>query len=177
MLKKTITYKDLDDNDITEDFYFNLNKAELAKMELYRAGGMQAYLQGIIDSDDGEQIIGAFENILEMSYGVRSDDGKTFMKSPEIFQQFKHTDAYAELFMELVTDAKASAEFITGLVPAGLAEEVKASQKFQSLSSGVQKIQDLELPAPKDYSKMTTQELMELPREELDRILRSKSGE
>ena len=33
MLKKTITYIDYDDNERTEDFYFNLSKAELLEME------------------------------------------------------------------------------------------------------------------------------------------------
>ena len=38
MFKKTITYTDFNGNERTEDFYFHLSKAELAEMDLSKAG-------------------------------------------------------------------------------------------------------------------------------------------
>ena len=109
MLKKTLTYSDLDGNPVTEDFYFSLSKAEIAEMELSYDGGLQTHLKRIVANKDGAAIIGAFKNILTSSVGRRSEDGRRFIKSDEITQEFMQTDAYSELFMELVTDADASA--------------------------------------------------------------------
>lgn len=124
MLKKTIKYQDLDGNDLVEDFYFNLTKAELAEMELTTKGGFAESLQAIVDSEDGQLIIDTFKDIIRKSFGVRSEDGKRFMKAPHYFEEFAETDAYSVLFMQLVTDAVASAAFIRGIVPQELATKV-----------------------------------------------------
>lgn len=125
MLKKTITYKDLDGNDITEDFYFNLSKAEIAEMELTAEGGFQEMLQRIVDTRNGAEIIRVFKEILAKAYGKRSEDGRRFIKSPQLSEEFMQTDAFSELFMELVTDAEASAKFVTSIVPSDLAEKIE----------------------------------------------------
>lgn len=124
MLKKTITYDDLDGNPITEDFYFNLSKAEIARMELSQHGGLSGHLKRIVEANDGAKIISTFEEILTKSYGLRGADNKTFEKSDAISQAFMQTDAYSVLFMELVTDADASATFIHGIIPASIAGDI-----------------------------------------------------
>ena len=40
MLKKTITYNDYNGVERTEDFYFNLSKAEILEMEMGTSGGL-----------------------------------------------------------------------------------------------------------------------------------------
>ena len=105
MLKKTITYTDYDGNTRTEDFYFNLNKAEIAEMELSTNGGMEKMLTQIVNSQDGKRIMEVFKGIILKAYGVKTADGKRFEKSEEISKAFEQTEAYSELFMELVTDA------------------------------------------------------------------------
>ena len=124
MLKKKIKYQDLDGNDLVEDFYFNLTKAELAEMELTTKGGFAESLQAIIDTEDGQLIIDTFKDIIRKSFGVRSEDGKRFMKNPKYFEEFSETDAYSVLFMQLVTDAAASSAFIRGIVPQDLSEKI-----------------------------------------------------
>lgn len=44
-------------------------------------------------------------------------DGRKFEKTEEIFNEFKDTQAYSILFMELATDAKAATEFVNGIAP------------------------------------------------------------
>lgn len=118
MIKKTITYSDLDGNPVTEDFWFNLTEAEVTKMELSQAGNsLSEYLKKIVEANNGAEIISIFEEILSKAYGLRNEDNKAFDKSPEISRHFMATDAYNLLFMELVTDADASSEFINGVVP------------------------------------------------------------
>lgn len=121
MIKKTITYTDFDGKDRTEDFYFNLSQAELTEKELvHYKTGFGVYLQRIIDSEDGRTIIDTFKDIIKDSYGVRTDDGRSFIKTLSDYEKFSGTEAYSQLFVELVTDADKASEFINGLLPANL---------------------------------------------------------
>lgn len=129
MLKKTIKYTDFNGNEVSEDFYFNLTKAEVAEMELYatkldaegkQTGGMEQMLQAVVNSGSGKLIIDTFKEIVSKSYGVRSEDGKRFIKSPQLFEEFTQTAAYSEFFMELITEADSAADFIKGVMPVEL---------------------------------------------------------
>jgi hypothetical protein len=133
MLKKTITYEDLDGNKITEDFYFNLSKAELAEMELSTQGGLGEYLKKLVVSQNGAEIIGTFKRIIGDSIGRRSEDGKRFIKNEEIKQEFFQSDAYNQLFMELITDETSGAEFVKGILPKDLSEDVMAGKPVTDL--------------------------------------------
>lgn len=117
MLKKTITFDDLDGNPVTEDFYFNLTAADLAEMEMSREGGLEAHLRKLIVTNNGEDIISTFKSIITKSVGRRSEDGRRFMKSQDITDEFLQTDAYSVMFMELITDANAASEFVNAVVP------------------------------------------------------------
>ena len=97
MLKKTITYVDYDGNPRTEDFRFNLSKAEIAEMELSTSGGMEKMLQELVASKDGKRIMEVFKGIILKAYGEKSLDGKRFVKSAELSQAFEQTEAYLSL--------------------------------------------------------------------------------
>lgn len=121
MLKKTITYKDYNDVERTEDFYFNLNKAELMEMEMSTTGGLAEMIQTIVQTQDAPAIIKVFKDLVLKAYGEKSADGKRFMKvndagSP-LSVAFSQTEAYSQLFMELATDADKASEFVNGIVP------------------------------------------------------------
>lgn len=126
MLKKTITYKDYNGVEHTEDFYFNLNKAEITELEMSKNGGMSGLIEQIINTRDNAKIVQIFKEIILMSYGQKSIDGKRFIKSDALREEFEQSEAYSELFMELATDADAGAKFINAIIPAQLAEEIKA---------------------------------------------------
>ena len=125
MIKKTITYTDYDGNERTEDFYFNLSKPELIEMQASETGGLEKKIEKISKEQDIKKIIELMKEIIKKSYGVKSDDGKRFIKNDEILDEFMQSEAYSELFMALATDADAASEFINGILPKGLAEEVK----------------------------------------------------
>ena len=122
MLKKTITYTDYNGVEKTEDFYFNLSKAEIMEMELSTYGGLAEMIKRIIDAQDGPAIIKVFKDLILKAYGVKSPDGKRFIKSEELFTEFSQTEAYSNLFMELSTDADAASEFIKGIMPVEIPE-------------------------------------------------------
>ena len=130
MLKKTITYTDYNGVQRTENFYFNLTKAEITEMELSTAGGLAEMIQRIVDAQDAPSIIKVFKDLILKAYGEKTADGKRFVKSEEISSAFSQTEAYSILFMELATDAEAAAAFVNGIVPADMQGEVaKATAK------------------------------------------------
>ena len=127
MIKKTITYEDYNGVERTENFYFNLNKAEVLEMEMGTEGGMAESIQKIIDAKDAPAIIRVFKDLVLKAYGVKSDDGRRFMKTKpdgtRYADDFSETEAYSQIFMELATDADAAAKFVNGIVPADLAQK------------------------------------------------------
>lgn len=126
MLKKTITYTDYKDVERTEDFYFNLTKAEIMEMEMSTSGGLAEAIQRIVAAQDAPAIIKIFKELVLKAYGIKSPDGKRFIKSDEIAAEFSQTEAYSQLFMELATDADAAAKFVNGIVPAEMAKQSAA---------------------------------------------------
>lgn len=126
MLKKTIKYTDYNGNERQEDFYFNLNKAELTEMQLSVNGGLDAMLKTIIEANDQPTIMKVFKDLIMKSYGIKHIDGVQFEKSEEISRRFTQTEAYNVLFMEICTDAKAAAAFVNGILPNDLTKIANA---------------------------------------------------
>lgn len=139
MLKKTITFEDFLGNKRTEDFFFHLTEEEIATMELSELGGMNKMIDRVISEQDNRKIIEIFKDMINKSYGVVSPDGRKFMKSPEILAEFKQTQAYSDLFMELASDSKKAAEFVNGIIPK------KAAEKIREMVENGNKV--VELPA------------------------------
>lgn len=125
MLKKTITYIDFNGVERTEDFYFHLTEAEIADMEIDSEGGLEAKLQKIIDSKDIKKIKKYFQDIVFKAYGEKSEDGKRFIKSEELSKDFSYTQAYSDLWLELLTNEGAAVEFVTGIMPRSIAKKAR----------------------------------------------------
>ena len=117
MLKKTIKYTDYDGNEREEDFYFNLNKAEVTEMELSKQGGLSEYIKRIVAAQDAPSLVELFKELICKSYGEKSLDGKRFVKSKELTEEFIQTEAYAELFVELASNAEEATKFVNGIMP------------------------------------------------------------
>lgn len=130
MLKKTIVYHDYDGNERSENFYFNLSKAEVMEMEFSFTGGMTNVIEQMVNTQNTARIMELFKKIIMAAYGEKSADGKRFMKiGPDgrrLAEGFVETEAYSELFMELVSDPKKFADFIAAVIPA-LPAEAKAA--------------------------------------------------
>lgn len=135
MLKKTITYVDFDGNSRTEDHYFNLTKAELTMLTLSHSGGLEKHLDKIIKAQDAPAIMKNFREIIKLAYGEKSDDGRRFIKSEEIYKNFEQTEAYSQLFMELCTDSKAASDFVNGILPKDLVKEAEKAGNVTKLPS------------------------------------------
>lgn len=125
MITKPITYVDYNGVERTENFMFNLSKAEIMEMELTTTGGLAEMIQRIVAAQDTPSIIKIFKDLILKSYGVKSPDGKHFIKSKELSTEFSQSEAYSVLFMELATDADAAATFVNGIVPSDVAKQAK----------------------------------------------------
>lgn len=126
MLKKTITYTDYNDVQRSEDYYFNISRAELVLMENSRAGGMNAYYERIVQAKDDVAIMECFKELIHKSIGVKSDDGKRFIKSEEIAAAFEQSEAYSELLVELFSDPDVALDFMAKIMPASLVKDAQA---------------------------------------------------
>ena len=129
MLKKTIAYVDLNGIERKEDFYFNLSKPEIVKMQGSVKGGYDVRLKGIAAELNGAAIMEFFEDLIKRSYGEKSEDGRRFMKSDEISKAFMETPAYEVLFEELITNDKAAADFVNAVMPADVTQKVLETVK------------------------------------------------
>lgn len=117
MLKKTIKYVDYNGVERCEDFYFNLSKAEVTEMQVSEEGGYDQMLQRIVDAQNNKEIFKHFKAIILKAYGVKSQDGKRFIKSEELSEEFSQTEAFVELIMELASSETAAADFVNGIIP------------------------------------------------------------
>lgn len=133
MLKKSITYTNFNGEEKTSDFYFNLTKTELVKLEASVPGGFTSRVLGLfglnsknakegVDASDvavdyTKEIIGLFETLILSAYGKRSADGDSFIKNDQVREEFKNSAAYDVLFMELMSNPEAAGAFMKAVIP------------------------------------------------------------
>lgn len=117
MLKKTMTYTDYNGETRKEDFYFNMTRAEVTELELSIEGGLSDMIKRVTEAKDVPTIMKIFKDLVLKAYGQKSPDGKRFIKSKELSEEFAQTEAYSDLFMELATDSAAAAAFVNGIMP------------------------------------------------------------
>lgn len=131
MLKKTITYTDYDGMERTEDFWFNLSKTELTKLDAELPGGVLGVLRKIIDKKDRKALVDFIETLILRSYGEKTLDGKRFVKTPDMAEEFMQTPAYDELFMSILSDTDSQTSFINGVMPQSMVKEIEQTDKKQ----------------------------------------------
>ena len=138
MFKETITYTDYNGEKRTEDFYFNLTKAELVEMQFSKSGTMAEYIQQIKEKNDIPAIMEVFKKIILAAYGEKSLDGKYFYKTKngvKLAEDFMQTEAFSELYMKLAQDDNAAEKFIKRLIPSEYADQLnnESSRDFAKM--------------------------------------------
>lgn len=166
MIKQTISYTDFNDDASTETLYFNISKAELLEnLELKdKLEKLQQTLSGDVrelDLDEVKHILEIVKTFIRLSYGVRSEDGKRFAKSSQLFEEFTQTAAYDAFLMSLFEDPNKAIEFMLGVMPADLRAQAQA--EVEKAAEGT-----IELPtAPpvlesKDDGSVSDEELLKM---------------
>lgn len=160
MLKKTITYTDFNGEEVSEDFFFHLSKAELIELEMSQEGGLSSWLQKVVAAEDGKSIMEQFKMIILTAYGQKSVDGRRFIKNQDLRDEFASTEAYSVLFVELVTDADAAAVFVNSVIPTDLADEaVKIASMDAKLAAVPDEPAAVVTPTPVIVTKTQVEEM------------------
>lgn len=136
MVKETRTYTSYNGEEITQDFYFDLNKAELMEMEMETPGGLSNSIRAIMATRNVPEIIKLFKRLILASYGVKSPDGKRFIKNDQIREEFMQCPAYSDFFMELAFDDDKAAKFVRGIIPADLAAQIAQNEQNANAADG-----------------------------------------
>lgn len=126
MYCKKISYTDYNDIPHTEEFYFNLNRAEILNMLTTESDAtLDQVFEYFRQTRNGKALLKMIEDLVKSSYGIKSPDGKRFIKTPEITEAFVQSEAYSELLFELLNDADATAKFFIGVVPRNLQADLE----------------------------------------------------
>lgn len=140
MLKQNIAYVDFDDNQAIETLYFNLTKSELTE-NLHLKDELES-IQNMIDGEkrtlEGDEIVRIIELVktfMRLSYGVRSADGKRFVKTAEQWVEFTQTAAYDAFLFSLFEEPNKAVTFMSGILPLDLREKAKSAAEASIRSS------------------------------------------
>jgi len=183
VLKKTLTYENpFTGMKTTEEFHFHISKADMVRMQLEEhqetftskdgeeLNGMRAKLQRIVEAEDGKAMMPVFEDIIRRAYGRK--EGDRFMRSDELWADFKGSGAFDELLFELCTDVEASSAFINGIMPANLDQVTKeVNATVAAKKAAAKKKPAAKKAAPEDRAKIvaaaTSDNPVELTQDEL----------
>ena len=135
MLEKKIKYTDLRGHEREDTFMFHLNKSELLKLEMSVPGGFTAKINKMVDKEDAPEIVETFENFILSSYREISEDGKSFIKNKELTDRFKNSEAYSELFMELISNPESAKAFVSGVIPVGI--NIEEQEKLMAIDKKI----------------------------------------
>jgi hypothetical protein len=163
VLKKTVEYEDFNGDPAKEDLYFNLTRTELMGLEMSEEDGLSEYLQKIVEAENGKGIFETFQKIILAAYGKKSDDGRHFIKNQKMRDELLSSMAYDKLIWELVTNAEYAAEFINGVIPAGLEEEAaQISQRGPKPSTEFTGASEVRVLTKAAIESMSEEEVREL---------------
>lgn len=130
MYAKTIKYVDYNDIPREETFYFNLNRAELLKMMVTDSDAtLDQVFEYFKQTRNSKKLLAMIEDLIKASFGIKSADGKSFIKTPEYLNMFVQSEAYSELLTELLGDADKAADFFLKILPKNLQSDVEKFYK------------------------------------------------
>lgn len=135
MIIKTLTFKNFLGETETSDFYFNMSEGELTLLQVraidQKHESFTDKLDKIAKGIQGKELADVIEDLVLKSYGVKSTDGKLFVKNPQILEEFTSSGAYSVLITELFSLEGSLAEFVNGVVPEDLVENSKKEANKQ----------------------------------------------
>lgn len=126
MIKKTITYTDIDGVEQSKTFLFHLSNNDI--VDMLKNGKLQK-LSDDLSSDDMSVKTTALENFVDMTYGFRYEEEKIDKETgerrvvprfrhatPEEIEEFHKSEAYGELMLSMYTQNGVADSFVTTLL-------------------------------------------------------------
>lgn len=136
MHSRTVEYVNFNGKTVQRTFYFNITKAELALREARSDGTWSQSLEVIKNSDKASVVLPEFEKLIEWSYGDKSEDGESFVKSDEIWSKFVNSEPWSALVMDLLTNAASAAQFFNAILPPDIAAANREAQAVDGFRPG-----------------------------------------
>lgn len=125
MLVKKLKFVGYDGQEREEEFMFNLNKAEIIKFMTQNGDyTLDKLILRLTKERQAKRVMEIFEDLMKLSYGKVSVDGRKFEKSDELWEDFVRTEAYSDIFSSIVSDGKEAAAFVNGIIPASMADSI-----------------------------------------------------
>ena len=116
MLKQRVKYEGFDGEIVEEDLYFNLTRMDLIELnDRYESKDMAAYMDKIVKEKNVKELYKVLKDIVLMAYGVKSEDGKRFIKNQTVKDEFAESLAFAQLIEDFHETDTAMSDFITGI--------------------------------------------------------------
>lgn len=132
MLHKKVNYTNYNGEVVNEDVYFNLTSVELIRLEAKYGKSIPEKIEEVTGAKDFKGIISLFEDLLLTAYGVKSEDGRRFVKDPQVTKEFGDSIAYAEIFEQIILNPEAAKEL--GEEIAYVSEETKQNTNLHTLN-------------------------------------------
>lgn len=178
MIKKTINFEDFNGKQITKDYYFHLSKVDF--LELSADGAFENLIKNAVATKDKMAIFNGFKRLIGMSVGMRTEDGSGFVRTEAFRDEFLSSPAFDELVMELFTSDDKGADFIKGLVPAGMTDQL--NKELAKIEGGQQIvdpfneipawIRDDREPTELEMKTMTREQMIQLHQRKIERLVR-----
>ena len=116
MLKQRVKYEGFDGELIEEDLYFNLTRMDLIELnDRYESKDMAAYMDKIVKEKNVKELYKVLKDIVLMAYGVKSEDGKRFIKNQTVKDEFAESLAFSQLIEDFHETDTSMSDFITGI--------------------------------------------------------------
>lgn len=149
MFSKEFEYTGYDGKPKKDTYWFNLSEAELYEIDLSSIRGFTGEMNKLLKEERTKEIVDAFKNIILGAVGVVSADGRKFLKSEEIKEDFYRSKAYSQLFVELVSSGEKVAEFLRGAIPEEIRQRMEADEAAGNEENAEDSGSDLKvLPIP-----------------------------
>jgi len=147
MLKQTFTYENFDGQQVTEDLYFNLTKVELSENFWLkdRVEEVQKMLNGPardLKPEETFKVLEVVKDFMKIAYGVRSEDGRRFVKNDQVWEEFSQSAAYDAFLFSLFETPERAYSFIVGVMPRDLAEGAAKLMAAQQAADNLGKVVD-----------------------------------
>lgn len=131
MFSREFEYTGYDGKPKKDTYWFNLTEAELYEIDLSSIHGFTGEMNKLLKEERTKEIVEAFKGIILGAVGVVSADGRKFIKSDEVREDFYRSKAYSILFVELVSSGEKVAEFLKGAIPDEIRQKMEETEKEQ----------------------------------------------
>lgn len=132
MFKHTVEYVDFNGNERKEELYFHLSLPEVTRIEAEIGKPMDQYIQEVTANQDMKTLLDFLEKMILNAYGQKTSDGKSFHKSKALRDEFEYSQAYAEVFEQLLTDKELARKFGEAVADNGKAKKNQVAPQVVS---------------------------------------------